>query len=48
MPRKITLRDGRVLHDERREQGPYRGEAGALAVGALPEGPVNDPAAVTE
>jgi lipoprotein-releasing system ATP-binding protein len=26
MPRKVTLRDGRVLHDERRDQGPYRQE----------------------
>jgi len=51
MPRKITLRDGRVLHDERREQGPYRGEAGApgVGVGALPDaGPVNDAATATE
>jgi lipoprotein-releasing system ATP-binding protein len=33
MPRKVTLRDGRVLHDERRESGPYRTDA---ATGAAP------------
>jgi lipoprotein-releasing system ATP-binding protein len=27
MPRKVTLRDGRVLHDERREDAPYRSES---------------------
>ncbi len=26
MPRKVTLRDGRVLHDERRDHAPYRRE----------------------
>jgi len=31
MPRKVTLRDGRVLHDERRESGPYRDDAGSAA-----------------
>jgi hypothetical protein len=27
MPRKVTLRDGRVLHDERRDDAPYRSES---------------------
>jgi len=31
MPRKVTLRDGRVLHDERRESGPYRNDSGTAA-----------------
>lgn len=31
MPRKVTLRDGRVLHDERRESGPYRNDSGPAA-----------------
>lgn len=31
MPRKVTLRDGRVLHDERRESGPYRSDPGTAA-----------------
>ncbi len=30
MPRKVTLRDGRVLHDERRDQGPYRRETAPI------------------
>jgi len=30
MPRKVTLRDGRVLHDERRDTGPYRGDTSGV------------------
>ena len=48
MPRKVTLRDGRLLHDERSDTGPYRGDTSGIASSApTSSAPASSPAAPT-
>lgn len=48
MPRKVTLRDGRLLHDERSDTGPYRGDTSGIASSApASSAPASSPAAPT-